>query len=369
MEMFVIIITTKNLLIFTDMLLSRLHFYMLIMCCMLANHSFAQHKKTFTNPLLPAGADPWCMYKDGYYYYTHTTGNNITLWKTKSIADLKTAAKKVVFNPPATGPYSKDLWAPEIHFLQGKWYIYFAADSGRNVSHRLWVLENKSIDPLQGDWILKGKLTTPDDKWSIDGSVFQNKKQLYAIWSGWEGNVNGQQNIYIAKMKNPWTIEGERSKVSSPELAWEKNGDLNNGDDPNHINVNEGPEVLVHGRKIYLIYSASGCWTDFYALGMLTATTSSDLMNINSWKKTLQPVFKQSVENSVFAPGHNSFFQSPDGKEDYILYHANDESGQGCGRLRTPRAQRFGWNKDGSPAFGIPVKKDEALKVPSGTKD
>ncbi|MFY7840625.1 MAG: family 43 glycosylhydrolase, partial [Lacibacter sp.] len=106
-----------------------------------------QAQETFTNPLLPAGADPWCMYKDGYYYYTHTTGRNITLWKTKSIANLKTAEKKVVFTPPAKVPYSKELWAPEIHYLQNKWYIYFAADSGKNIDHRMWVLENSSADP------------------------------------------------------------------------------------------------------------------------------------------------------------------------------------------------------------------------------
>jgi GH43 family beta-xylosidase len=339
-------------------------FYSLILFCSLAAQ--AQQQKTFTNPLLSSGADPWCIYKNGFYYYTNSTGRNITLWKTRSIATLKTAEKKVVFTPPSTGPYSKELWAPEIHFLQGKWYIYFAADSGRNINHRLWVLENSSADPLKGKWIVKGKFTTPDDKWSIDGSVFEYKKQLYTIWSGWEGDANGEQDIYIAKMKNPWTVEGARAKLSTPSLAWEIHGDLNNADDVPHVNVNEGPEVLVHGNKLFLIYSASGCWTDFYALGMLTAKAGSNLMDPTSWKKSPDPVFKQSPENSVYAPGHNSFFISPDGKEDYILYHANSKPGQGCGGFRSPRAQKFTWNKDGSPNFGVPVKEGEILAVPSG---
>lgn len=324
-------------------------------------------QQTFTNPLLPAGADPWCMYKDGYYYYTHTTGRNITLWKTKNIANLKTAEKKVVFTPPERGPYSKQLWAPEIHFLQNKWYIYFAADSGKNIDHRMFVLENSAADPLQGEWTVKGKLTTPDDKWSIDGSLFEHKQQLYMIWSGWEGNVNGQQNIYIAKMKNPWTVEGKRVKISSPEYAWERNGKINNPDDPPNVYVNEGPQVLVKGNKLFLIYSASGCWTDSYSLGMLTANSNSNLMNPSSWKKNPTPVFTQSVANSVYAPGHNSFFTSPDGKENYILYHANSKPGQGCGGYRSPRAQPFTWNKDGTPNFGTPVKEGELLKVPSGS--
>lgn len=230
------------------------------------------------------------------------------------------------------------------------------------------MLENSSPDPLRGEWKLKGKLTTPEDKWSIDGSLFEHKKQLYFIWSGWEGDANGQQNIYIAKMKNPWTVEGRRAKVSGPELEWEIHGDTHNPNDVPHVNVNEGPEVLVHNNKLYLIYSASGCWTDFYALGMLTASANSEIMDPASWKKSAQPVFRQSKENEVYAPGHNSFFTSADGKEDWILYHANSKPGQGCGGFRSPRAQRFTWQKDGSPYFGIPVKEGDILAVPSGGK-
>ena len=340
-------------------------FFTVFVFCFLVGDATAQLSKTFTNPLLPAGADPWCIYKDGFYYYTNTTGNNITVWKTKSIATLGTAQKKIVFTPPKTGPYSKEIWAPEIHWLQEKWYIYFAADSGNNRSHRLWVLENSNPDPMKGEWNVKGKLTTPDDKWSIDGSVYEHLGKLYLLWSGWEGNTNSQQNIYIAAMSNPWTTGGGRVKISSPEFHWETHGDLNNPDDVPHVNVNEGPQILAHKDKLFLIYSASGCWTEFYALGMLTASAESDLMDTASWKKFAQPVFKKSVPNNVYAPGHNSFFKSPDGKEDWIIYHANSRPGQGCGKQRSPRAQKFTWNKDGSPNFGIPVRTNAPLKIPS----
>src|ERR1700709_2422175 len=110
----------------------------LIIVTLIASQALAQ--QTFTNPLLPSGADPWCIFKDGYYYYTNTTGKNITLWKTKNIATLATSERKVVWTPPASGSYSKDIWAPEVHYLQGKWYVYFAADNGKNINHRLYVL-------------------------------------------------------------------------------------------------------------------------------------------------------------------------------------------------------------------------------------
>lgn len=185
------------------------------------------------------------------------------------------------------------------------------------------------------------------------------------IWSGWAGDVNGQQDIYIARMKNPWTIKGTRVRLSSPDQDWERKGDLHDAANPAHVNVNEGPQLLKHGRKVFLIYSASGCWTDYYALGMLSFTGKRNLLDSSLWKKSATPVFKQSPENGVYAPGHNSFFKSPDGKEDWILYHANSQPGQGCGNKRSPRAQRFTWNRDGTPNFGEPVKEGVALSIPS----
>jgi hypothetical protein len=98
---------------------------------------------TFHNPLLPTGPDPWVTSHNGFYYYMNTTGRNLTIWKTRDITDLAHAEKKIVWTPPAEGPYSHDIWAPELHFLDGKWYIYFAADGGGNASHRIYVLENK----------------------------------------------------------------------------------------------------------------------------------------------------------------------------------------------------------------------------------
>lgn len=338
--------------------------YIFMMLC--SNLLNAQH--TFTNPILPSGADPWCIYKKGNYYYTNTTGSNITIWKTNNIAKLITADRKVVFKPPVNTAYSKEVWAPEIHFLKGKWYIYFAADSGNNKDHRMWVLQNSRRNPLKGKWKMKGKLNTPGDKWSIDGTVYEHEKQLYFLWSGWQGDTNGQQDIYIAKMKNPWTIEGERVRLSSPTLNWEMYGDLKNKKDVAHVSVNEGPQILQNKNKLFLIYSASGCWTDTYALGMLSTSADSNIMDSVSWKKSILPVFKQSPENSVYGTGHNSFFKSPDGKEDWILYHANNKPGQGCGRFRSPRAQKFTWNADGSPYFGEPVKENIPLTIPSESK-
>ncbi|MGY4385151.1 GH43 family beta-xylosidase [Pedobacter sp. UYP24] len=316
--------------------------------------------KTFSNPLLPSGADPWNIYKDGYYYYTNTSVNKLEIWKTKNLVNLKTAERKVIWRPPANTSYSKEIWAPELHFLNDKWYMYFAADDGNNDHHRMYVVENTSPDPMKGNWEFKGKVADKTDRWAIDGTVFEYKKQLYMLWSGWEADINAEQNIYIAKMSNPWTISGDRQLLSTPTYTWEKEGSYS----PPNVSVNEGPQILMNKSKIFLLYSASGCWTDSYTLGMLTFNGKGDVLDPKAWKKGDKPVFAKSIENGVYAPGHNSFFKSVNGKEDWILYHANDKPGEGCGGFRSPRAQRFTWNKDGSPNFGIPLSTKEVLVTP-----
>ena len=314
---------------------------------------------TFINPLLSSGADPWVIQKDSFYYYTNTFGNRLAIYKTDKMSALGNAPLTTIWTAPATGAYSKDIWAPELHYLQGKWYMYFAADSaGINSTHRMYVLENSSADPTTGSWTFKGKVSDPSDKWAIDGSVFEYKGKMYFIWSGWQGDVNGEQDIFIAQLSNPWTIGGNRVLISSPGYSWEKNGEPI---------VNEGPEVIKNSNgKIFLIFSASGCWTDDYALGMLTLKNNGDPLNPNDWTKSSSPVFVKKPENGAYAPGHNGFFKSRDGSEDWIIYHANSLPGQGCRNKRNPRMQKFTWNTDGTPNFGVPESINVPIKKPRG---
>lgn len=141
----------------------------------------------------------------------------------------------------------------------------------------------------------------------------------------------------------PWTIDSPRTLISAPTYPWETHGDLT----LKHVSVNEGPEVLVHGEKnLYL--SASGCWTDFYALGAFQADIDTNLLDAGSWKKFDHPLLSTDAEAHAFGPGHNGFFSSPDGKQNWIIYHANPEPYGGCGNHRSPRIQPFTWNPDGA---------------------
>lgn len=328
----------------------------------------AKSQRTFVNPLLPSGPDPWSFYHDGFYYYMHTYADRLVLMKTRQITDLENAQRKTIWRPPETGPYSRDIWAPEIHRLDDKWYIYFTASSGERGSHRVWALENPSADPMQGEWELKGKVNSASDQWAIDGSVFEHDGERYFIWSGWEEMEPDQevQNIYIARLENPWTLATQRVLLSSPKFDWERVWDRTTGwKPPIPIYVNEGPQILMGEDQVFLVYSASGCWTNDYCLGMLTASVDSDLLDPASWEKSPEPVFEHAPEHEVYGTGHNSFFKSPDGTQDWILYHAKDAPDQGCGASRSPRAQPIDWRPDGTPDFGRPVPAGEPLAVPS----
>lgn len=314
---------------------------------------------TFTNPLLPTGPDPWVYQKDGFYYYLHTTNTNLRIWKTAKMSDLGSTSSVVAWTPPPTGPASGNLWAPELHFLDGKWYIYYSAgpagpDLGRQ---RTWVLENEAADPTTGTWVDKGQLVSPGaDFWAIDGTVLEQNGKRFFIWSGHNGQ-DGIQRIYISEMGSPTTLIGSRVELSHPEYIWENVG-------PPF--VNEGPEILKHGDKTFLVYSASFCGADQYALGMLTASATADPLKPSSWQKSDKPVFSQNPAARAYATGHNAFFTSKDGLESWIIYHANSNSNEGCVEKRNPRMQKFTWNPDGTPNFGVPVAINTPIAKPGG---
>jgi GH43 family beta-xylosidase len=326
------------------------------MLTMIAANETSSHTmsgNTYKNPIASNGADPWVIWWQGAYYYCYSFGESLGMNKAARLQDIDTTTeRRIVWESPSGQPYSKELWAPELHYLDGKWYIYVAADDGKNEHHRMYVLEGMSQDP-QGKYALKGQITDPTNKWAIDGTILvMDSGAKYFIWSGWEGDVNVQQNLYIAPMSNPWTISGKHVLISKPELPWELIGTPL---------INEGPEILKHNGKVFIIYSASGSWTDDYCLGQLTLI-GNDPLQPSSWQKKPTPVFSKTT--AVFGPGHASFVKSPDGKEDWIVYHAAKYKGARWNR--NVRIQRFSWDAEGHPVFGTPVEKGVELEGPSG---
>ena len=307
----------------------------------------------FLNPLVRQRADPHVVrHTDGYYYLTATVPeyNRIVLRRARSLDEMGAADEQIVWRKHAAGPMSAHIWAPELHFIDGKWYLYFTAGRADAIwDIRLYVLENSSADPMTGQWIERGQIDTGWESFALDATTFALGGQRYLVWTQ-RPKPPGDKvtNIYIAKMDTPTSILGPAVQLSTPEHDWEK---------VKHA-VNEAPALLVKNGKVFLTYSASATDAN-YSMGMLIAAASANLLDPAAWVKSRQPVFSSSAANGQYGPGHNAFTTTPDGKTDVLVYHARNYRDISGDPLRDPnrhaRAQAIGWRADGTPDFGVPV--------------
>ncbi|MFG2988363.1 family 43 glycosylhydrolase [Streptomyces sp. NPDC048257] len=315
--------------------------------------------RTYTNPVkVQKGADPWLQYHAGNYHLVASTfTGEITMRKSPTLEGLSTAPSVRVWSDD-TPSRSTNIWAPEMHFVDGRWYLYYSAAQAGSAccdSQRTHVLQSAGSDPM-GPYTYKNILTGANlvpGGWLIDASLLRVGERLYLLGSGF---VNGsRQSLVIAPLSNPYTLSGPFRVISSPTLSWEGQGG----------SVNEGPEPLYHEGRTFLTYSASSCNTPDYKLGRLELT-GADPLSAASWTKAPAPVFQRSDAAGVYGPGHNGFFTSPDGRENWLVYHANDTTAGGCDNRRTTRAQKFTWRPDGTPDFGSPVAAGTPLPAPAG---
>jgi GH43 family beta-xylosidase len=314
----------------------------------------AAAERAFVNPLLPSGADPWIVRDGDTYYYMNTLGDRLAIRKTTDVTRLADAPETTIWTPPAAGPNAQSIWAPELHRIDGKWYVYYtAAASGHDDdAHRgVFVIENAGDDPTQGEWIDRGRLKTRYP--GIDGTTFAYGGKRYFVYSPY---VGPDSVLAIAAMSNPWTLVGGETIVARPDQAWERRGGRQ---------ILEGPEFLAGPKgDLFLTYSGSACWSDDYAIGLLGAPAGSDPLDASAWTKAPHPILAKDPQRNVYAPGHNGFFTSPGGRETWIVYHANPGPGMKCGAGRAPYVQRVYWSPDGKPRLERPAGPGVVLMGP-----
>ncbi len=348
---------------------------------------------TFQSHFVNLGGDPWVTYHDGWYYYMYT-GNGFYISRSRDLS-------RVNSNPVAVFTLSKlvdnenfsivkELWAPELHFVDGHWYIYFTAYDGETEdtsawngctgtpsNHRMYVLESENEDAFS-TYTFKGQIrevesdytndtdratvdyNIKDGHWAIDQSIFEWNGKLYAVWSGWSGYKSVDQRIYIAEMSNPYTISSERVELSRPEYAYETYSVI--------PAVNEGPQALISpdGKTLNIAFSVNRFDDATYSLGLLTLKENGNPLNTEDWTKTDKPVFETNEENSTYSVGHCSFVPSPDGSDYYVVYHARRGEDTNT-NPREIRTQQFYWNTDGTPCFDKAINATTPVQIPSGT--
>jgi GH43 family beta-xylosidase len=305
--------------------------------------------ETEKQPLIFQRADPYMYFHtDGYYYFTASVPeyDRIELRRSWTITGLANAEPCVIWHKHAEGPMSWHVWAPEIHFINGKWFIYFAAGQAESPWYiRTWILECDSPDPFAGEWKEKGPLIPEWDSFQLDTTVFEHAGSLYTVWAQKSKERTENSCLYIARMPNPYTIEYPQVMISRPEYEWECRG----------FKVNEGPSVIKRNGRIFITYSASA--TDAtYCIGLLSAGDSSDLLDKNSWKKSPEPVYTTDAAKGIFGPGHSCFTTDRSGKEDILVYHARPYADVDLNfALYDPNrhtwVKHFSWDKSGFPVF------------------
>lgn len=307
----------------------------------------------YNKPWILQRADPY-VYKhiDGTYYFTASIPayDGIVLRHSDTLAGLKDAEEVRVWQKHDKGIMSEHIWAPELHYLDGKWYIYYAGGDIDDVwAIRPYILECADQDPMTGNWVEKGKMTRAEEDefsfeaFSLDGTVFENRGKHYYIWAEKVGVGKQISNLYIAEMENPCKLKTVQVLLTTPDYDWERIG----------FWVNEGPAVIHHDGKIYMTYSASETGAA-YCIGMLSISEDADLLDPAMWKKERYPVLETNAEKGIYGPGHNSFTEDEQGNP-IMVYHARTEEKIEGNPLYNPNRHamlmKLTWGEDGRPVF------------------
>ena len=307
----------------------------------------------YNTPFIEQRADPYIYrHTDGTYYFTASVPeyDRIVLRRSKTLEGLKTAEEKTIWVKHDTGEMSRHIWAPELHYLKGGWYIYFAAgEQDDRWKIRPFILECAGSDPYADVWIEKGKIQRADDDiysfdaFSLDSTVFEHKDELYYVWAE-KVSVGIQiSNLYIARMESPCKLSTAQVLLTTPDYDWERVD----------IWVNEGPAVIKNNGRIYLTYSASATG-EGYCMGMLSIGEDEDILDPRAWKKERYPVLRSDAPKGFYGPGHNSFTVSEDNTP-VCVFHARTYRDITGDPLYDPNRHtmlmKVVFDKDGKPVF------------------
>lgn len=276
----------------------------------------AARRVPIVNPLVCQRADAQIFrHSDGQYYFTGSVPeyDRVALRRASSIGGLSDAAEVTIWRREATGRLGGFVWAPELHMIDGHWYVYVAVgDAAENFRIRTYALRCDGPDPLTGRWSPLGQVETPWDTFTLDSTIFVHRGTRYLCWAQHEPGIDTNSNLYLAPLATPTTLAARPTRLTVPELPWEVRG----------YKVAEAPALLARNGRLFLTYSASA--TDArYCMGMLTACNDADIMDPSAWSKSQVPVMYSDSARHIYGPGHNSFTVD-ECERDILVFHARD---------------------------------------------
>ena len=323
--------------------------------------------RTFKNPVSPGNApDPFMTYDPdtGYYYSLFTRSDCLEIFRSRHAGEIVTGGEsRVIYKIPDHGYYGC-IWAPEMHRINGRWYIYTSGCITENHDPmHIFVMGAKTDDPF-GEWEYLGE--PMPDLFAIDPTSYTAPNGLqYLCYCRIEHdeNRNIRNVLQIRRMEAPNRGSSQCADIARAEYPWEMIPPYDN----RHL-INEGPFFIESKGRLFVIYSANGMTIDRYCMGLLEFTgdpsNSSDLCNAKYWVKLDHPIFEKA--NGAYGPGHASFFRSPNGTELWCAYHARTCSENQLSRVRYMNLQKITFDESGFPVMGEPIGYEQDIVPPSG---
>ena len=284
---------------------------------------------TVQNPI--AGfADPSVYFYDGWYYYTYssTYKGKPALWVTRAanIADIGASTPIMIWSAAVSGTGAEiySLWAPQIYFLDGKWYVYAtcSVEVGNNDNRKPYVWVGKGDSPYDG-FDMHGKMDNCDDQvyMYLSPRVFEYQGRRFLICGGFyrrEDRVVGQlhlQKMIIGELASPTSFKTKMTVISEPTKAWESEG---------KVHIQEGPyPIIAPDGTLYIAYSANATSGENYCTGLLrfAGSKADHITKASYWHKLNEPMHKMDPATGIYSPGAMVFVPEPDGTGLWGIYH------------------------------------------------
>lgn len=306
-----------------------------------------QKERTYTNPAYDGYlGDPFVLKHNGEYYAYGTVpqgDRTIPVLHSRDLVGWRRLGNALTLRDDAF----EALWAPEVVYDNGTFYMYYSAGGAEGQGHRLRVATaTRPTGPFEDS----GVVLTPDEPFSIDPHPFRDEDgqwYLYYCRDFLDPDRRVGTGITVDRLVDMVRLSGERGTVVRPHAEWQLYERQRRwyGRVWDWYTV-EGPFVRKHDGRYYCFYSG-GAWKE-PNYGVSYVVADHPMGPFVSEVGTDGPKLLRTRPKQAIGPGHASVVRAPDNLHEYVVYHAWDP--QHTSRLM--RIDRLDWSghEPSSPA-------------------